>query len=618
MSGVSPQSVRAVWRRGTELWQSRMIAPAPPSPAVPPRAATILSPFKADLFISHATWIELERILSGHDGGSFGLSGPRGAGKSWMMGQAITSAGAQNGLGVWFPSPSEYEATAFLAALSDVTATRYEQIYDARTGRTTAAARRRFVKGMAGSIGLLALAGAWQVYLQGLSPFVLVQGAFVVAAAWLAGRTLSQRREDRSPQGRVRRAAEELRQQVRFIVTTKESSEFGGDAGQFGLSARLKRARERQLVERPATLSSLVHNFRAFAVSVASVMEGPVVIAIDELDKMSDPARVAGLLRDIKGIFEIPGVYFLVSLSDEASRSLDLGALRTRNEFNSSFYTVLSLPPLSPQQGIELLRRRDDQFDEELGKAFGVLGGGIPREIVRLGDVACGADLRTASWQRPVIEAMKAEAAAFVDDVLANQTIEDLGLRAEDNLALWRHVECIASADDASFSTHAWSLLDAWDLNSDSPAWRTLYQEQWRRLVLRLTIAGLMIARPSRLDDTGALAELQRAARTAGSAAVVARARIAEYITAELCDRAMAIEQLDDQQVELAFFVLRRRDQPFSGRDFLAPGRRDEDLGADKALRTFSQYGIVQQHAFGGGSARWSLTETAARAVRAA
>ena len=532
------------------------------------------------------------------------------------MSNAITSAETQGGLGVWFPSPSEYEPTAFLAALSDVTAARYEANYDRRTGRTTRAARRRFMKGMAGSIALLLFASAFQYVLFNVGNYVFLQAVFLLAAAWLAGRTLSQRREDRSPQGRVRRAAEDLRQQVRFIATTKESSEYGADAGRFGLAARLKRARERQLVERPATLSSLIHNFRAFTESVADVMDGPVVIAIDELDKMSDPARVADLLRDIKGVFEIPGVYFLVSLSDEAARSLDLGALRTRNEFNSSFYTVLSMPPLTPQQTVELLRRRDARFDEHLARAFGVLSGGTPREIVRLADAAYGGSLTTASWHTHVIHAMKTEATAFVDDVLASQTTGDLRLQPEENLELWRRVDAIDNADTVTFPELAWALLDTWDLNGGSPAWELLYQEQWRRLILRLAIAGLIISRSPHLHEADdALAQLQRAIRTAASAAVVARVRIASFVAAELCERTIQIEQLDDQEVDLAFFLLRREARPFTAYEFM-PSELRASAAPEKALDSFSRYGILQQRDSLGDLPTWTLTETAAHALR--
>ena len=109
----------------------------------------------------------------------------------------------------------------------------------------------------------------------------------------------------------------------------------------------MRRVSERELVERPTTLSSLVNDFRDLAAEAGEV-SGGVVVAIDELDKMSDTEGVRKLLRDIKAIFEVPRVYFLVSVSDEAARDLSLGALIQRNEFNSSFYTVIRAQPTTP------------------------------------------------------------------------------------------------------------------------------------------------------------------------------------------------------------------------------------------------------------------------------
>jgi hypothetical protein len=73
----------------------------------------------------------------------------------------------------------------------------------------------------------------------------------------------------------------------------------------------------------------LVHDVRELA-RLAGKIAPPVVIAIDELDKMEDPAKVRQLLRDIKGIFEVPQVHFLVSVSHEAARALYLGGLVPR------------------------------------------------------------------------------------------------------------------------------------------------------------------------------------------------------------------------------------------------------------------------------------------------
>ena len=111
---------------------------------------------------------------------------------------------------------------------------------------------------------------------------------------------------------------------------------------------------------------------------------------------MSSATRVAALLRDIKGIFEIEGAYFLVSISDEAAESLELGAIRTRDEFNSSFYTVVSIPSLNPEQCLGLLRKRLENYPRQVGYMLGVLGAGIPREVVRLAEligVAVGEDM---------------------------------------------------------------------------------------------------------------------------------------------------------------------------------------------------------------------------------
>ncbi|MDQ3933125.1 MAG: KAP family NTPase [Actinomycetota bacterium] len=400
------------------------------------------------------------------------------------MEKAKVWAESKGGLAVWFPSPSEYEPTAFLAALSDVTAARFEQYYDKRTGRTTRAARQREMFTLLGAQGLIY--AAFVLFLEGLgsrlfggSQLTEVLNAYTFAgvlvlggALWLFLRALTQRREDRHGLGRVRRLAEKLREEVRYIVTTKESSEFGAEAKQIGVGALLRRARERQLVERPATLSSLVHNFRAFAESMAREMDAPVVIAIDELDKMSDATKVADLLRDIKGVFEIPGVYFLVSLSDEAARSLELGAVRACNEFNSSFYTVLSLPPLDPEQAVAILRLRDTCFDEQIGRAIGVVAGGIPRGIVRVAEGVRADGGSKASFQQVLVSAVGEEIKAFLDDVLtapSDIVAHEHGLRADYKLALWQRLSKNQKTDVGSFFDYAVGLLDEWDLNDASP-----------------------------------------------------------------------------------------------------------------------------------------------------
>jgi predicted ATPase len=78
------------------------------------------------MFHSTPSWQRLETILKGN-GGCYGLYGPRGSGKSWLMLKAIECARVKQGMGIWFPCPSGYDANAFLSALSDNLANEVER-----------------------------------------------------------------------------------------------------------------------------------------------------------------------------------------------------------------------------------------------------------------------------------------------------------------------------------------------------------------------------------------------------------------------------------------------------------------------------------------------------------
>src|SRR5579859_1682466 len=82
--------------------------------------------FSIEDFRETPSWARLTDIL-GATGGCYGLYGPRGSGKTWLMLRAIAKADQENGLGLWFPCPGGYGASEFLAALSDALAKAVEQ-----------------------------------------------------------------------------------------------------------------------------------------------------------------------------------------------------------------------------------------------------------------------------------------------------------------------------------------------------------------------------------------------------------------------------------------------------------------------------------------------------------
>jgi KAP family P-loop domain len=490
--------------------------------------------------------VRLREILSSN-GGSYGISGPRGAGKSWLMLRAIDDVRASGGtrgggIGLWYPSPSEYDPLAFLASLSDGLANEIERRFR-REHPLRDAIAWNWVAWLVlpAIVGLIAYP-LLRIYLlpaeqgRGLFGFIAVEYGDVIGTVAtsvaialsiavalifaLGTRLWVAWRRTRRPEERLLREAELVRERARYSSTRRYASELGTEAGR-GIVARARTSRERELVERPATLSSLVNDFRVLAAQAGDVT-GQVVIAIDELDKMAEPEKVRALLRDIKGIFDVPRVHFLVSVSDEAARSLKLGALTGRNEFNSSFYAVIEVPPAPPNQSAALLAARAD-IREEVGVVLGILAGGNPREVVRLAEFAGAADTAADA----ALRALREEALNLRREIVTAQSLE-----GEPRLGEEARLESFTSLPDADFvsidrfSTLADRALDErmWMPQWKDEGWEVRFGEAWRRLMIRLAVAGEVIANAdSLLKDSALGLQLQDVVIAASQSAAVAR-----------------------------------------------------------------------------------------------
>jgi hypothetical protein len=147
---------------------------------------TVFRAYERAEFLEWPAWKRLQKILRAN-GGSYGLSGPRGAGKTWLMLRAIEwiQEGEHRlpGIGLWYPSPSEYDSLAFLASLSDSLATTIERWYRrSRSVRRKLAISRFLVVGVAGAAFWWL---GWLLLTQ--SPWVEGRGPWVLPALLLAG-----------------------------------------------------------------------------------------------------------------------------------------------------------------------------------------------------------------------------------------------------------------------------------------------------------------------------------------------------------------------------------------------------------------------------------------------
>lgn len=419
-------------------------------------------------------WKRLSRVLDSN-GGAFGVYGPRGSGKTWAMMRAVDLAGELGGTGLWFPCPSEYaEASEFLSALADNLAS----VVTAGSGR-----------------------GAWW------------RAMTARGRAWR----------------RAARQATALRERIKYTATLRRSA-TATVSGAYHAAGSLGLFRGRDLTERPTTVASLVFDIRALAVAIVAATSRHLVIAIDELDKLGDPEQAKKLLRDIKGIFDVPGVVFLVSVSEEAAATLQLGALQGtgRNEFNSSFATVIEMPPLDPGHIGLITQARGWLVPHDLPGLLCLLSAGNLREFVRLADLwepgPRHHDDRLGPADRDrARDILKGEAATLWREVVrvCGPTAGQVLPRA------WAALPDEDFADPDKFDTLSRAAIhDHWTLNQQDQSWEEKVADRWRRFLIRLFVVGQAISPSQRareaLASDNAICDLRDVLIMAGHSTEVA------------------------------------------------------------------------------------------------
>ncbi len=148
----------------------------------------------------------------------------------------------------------------------------------------------------------------------------------------------------------------------------------------FGVEAGINDAET--LARNQRSLPELVQEFREFLQLLAAEYHR-VVIGIDELDKLESDEKAHLFLNEIKAIFGISDVFYLVSVSENAVSAFERRGLPFRDVFDSSFDTIVHVDYLRLKESKQLLKRRTTRIPEPFLCLCHCLSGGLPRDLIR-------------------------------------------------------------------------------------------------------------------------------------------------------------------------------------------------------------------------------------------
>jgi hypothetical protein len=379
------------------------------------------------------TAAELNGLLTRLGGASIGIAGPRGSGKSTLIRGYCNSAGPaqqEPGDARWnklledtsspeatggnlrcmVSAPVDYAARDFVLHLFAVFCRSTLRRYDTKT---TPSAGALFVVWLLSAANLAQLL-LYDIIANGIRyavpAIVLIHWQYPIAhlfklhqdwayyagiaiatlgnirLAWAPARMARRTRRSASTETdsgpAIAAAARNHLARVRYLQTFTS-----GWSGTLSLaSSSAQHARSHAHAEQPLSYPEIVDEFREFAREVAADLHrhgDRAFVGIDELDKIGTPEQAERFLNEIKGIFGIPHLYFMVSVSDDALTAFERRGLPLRDAFDSSFDEIIYVGPLSYAESRRLLYRRVIGLTEPYVALCHCLAGGLARDLIR-------------------------------------------------------------------------------------------------------------------------------------------------------------------------------------------------------------------------------------------
>jgi hypothetical protein len=364
-------------------------------------AVTAFAP-EASFYTRTKEAARLTDMLHRMPGGSIGLSGPRGAGKTALIDTFATDIAVVDSdigpyLSVAVSAPVDYDPREFILHLFATLCERVLTVSGRSYSReslsqsatrlhsapsSTLSSRMGIIAAASLVFGSVGLGASWLTVRLGLDVNLLSATAIWAVLFGLAVLVFARSRKPEAIRPQETNAlagrARDLLDGIRFQQTY--TAGWGGSL-KLPVAETLVKG-DLNLARATRTIPELVGEYRRFAADVAAAY-GKLLITVDEMDKIRDASGAEAFLNQLKAVFGVPRVFFLVSVSEDALVGFERRGFSRRDVFDSAFDEILSMHHLDWLPARRLAARRVVGLPVPfIGLAYAV-SGGLPRDLVR-------------------------------------------------------------------------------------------------------------------------------------------------------------------------------------------------------------------------------------------
>ncbi|MEO3826296.1 P-loop NTPase fold protein [Actinomadura sp. B10D3] len=344
--------------------------------------------------VSSNSYQRLRAFIGGHEASAVGLAGPRGSGKTTLMRQLMRDESLGCTVAI-VSAPVQYTPAEFTRVIHGELArtgltSAQRNLIRHRTAAPTTRTIPPIVKAALALAVVLVLVALWifekdrpqvnSLHLNWteallITTFLLVLG-YPLAHVW--NRIQNRTRLTSQPRTAAELCSLEI-DFLRYSATVEASTSTAFRLARSGVEAADRLTR----VERELSQAESVQALRQFIESLVALSNKPVVICVDELDKLADPETAIDAINGIKDLFHIPRCHFVLSVSTDALHSFAARGVPVRDAFDSSFDTIIAVSPLALEESRTLISRRARNFSGAAALFCHAWSGGHARDLIR-------------------------------------------------------------------------------------------------------------------------------------------------------------------------------------------------------------------------------------------